>query len=1293
MQSPAVKTPVATKRAGVAATNKSSGKKLVQARLPFKIISSGISTAAAGGGVALKEKEEDATKDGRKRKLSFDGEQNETEKSGSDVDALRERSASKENLTVSSKKKKIAADNVDDIILLDDDDIAEEEDEPPKLDEEKNNDGDNTITTNEIKENNDQAPKNKNKLKAVKGESSGSKVCSPRTRQHKETILKDVETPKSKEAKGKKTETPKTKEVKGKKSETPKAKEVKGKKVGTPNVINSPHTPPHKDMKGKSSKTPKPKVVDKQQPDTPNSTKSKKATTPGSAKTIPSDLKASSSATKVQIKLPLGSAKVGKRRKSKISLDAAATEIILSSDENEANPVKKPKIDRSRTVHKNEGDADKATNNEADKMSTKSLDDSSTTESEGHSNVLVLEIGGNEETDVIPDSELDSRCSSMTVVSKDTASKHASPAKKIETIDNKTKGTDSLKLRDALDKKIGTTQIKSELETNSTETIFSNKSKNDLNPAREGNCEKNKITQISEPTGDKHKRDIEKNYADTSIVIKSSSSDSDSSAHTESKSNAEQSAAYIIGTPKIIKEDQNKSLKKTLTPKQMKLMEQRRKAREEKERKLQEERLQKQREKEAKELERKREREEREELRRKEREEKDEQKRKEREERDEVKRKEREEKERKRLAEQEVKNEEKRKRNEAKEEELRKKEEERKRKEEADLKAKKVAEAFQKFFKTKRASNGEDGDAAQQTNRNESYDSKSLAFRPFEVKGDMKMAPICRKQLSQERRAQLDEHIGDANGEAVVEKQELYLAELKCGKIIPGIWRSISVDTKVSDDDVQIIDDELDRAGQAIVEETHAPIEHFRTKFYKFHENRRPPYYGTWRKRTNVIKARRPFVQDTTFFDYEVDSDLEWEDEEPGESLDGSDDEKEKESEDDDYEVDNEWFVPHGHLSEEEMQNEDDDANTREAQKAKLQVLQQEFAQEMKKKTEKIKPRLIGCIWTDENGNQPTLCPKIIWDILNNRAMLCEAPPLLEDAEVPEKVELGSPTSNLNEKTVEKIKPIKITETMLNDLVRLVHGNHHSKNFLIKEFIAYLEASEESIKNGEVRGPIKSLVREKIDDFAEWTITESTKMSQKNKKKNKKHLCWVVSADVLKRMGLESLDLHNTWKYTLQPKTGTDLNSTKPDKEGNADTNAKAVDACFEKKNESKSTPKVTKTNKMSPSNTITQKSSTSGCTDLKKKPPKDEAKASREKMPTDAATAETATVKAKKRVPLLMSVARGQQISQPTKNALISEFLKKSNAEKVDDGDKTARDSQTSSATPGATSEVVELD
>lgn len=51
------------------------------------------------------------------------------------------------------------------------------------------------------------------------------------------------------------------------------------------------------------------------------------------------------------------------------------------------------------------------------------------------------------------------------------------------------------------------------------------------------------------------------------------------------------------------------------------------------------------------------------------------------------------------------------------------------------------------------------------------------------------------------------------------------------------------------------------------------------------------------------------------FFDYDVDSDDEWEEEEPGESLHGSDDEKDADDpEENEYDVDNDFMVPHGYV-------------------------------------------------------------------------------------------------------------------------------------------------------------------------------------------------------------------------------------------------------------------------------------------------------------------------------------------------------------------------------------------
>lgn len=108
-----------------------------------------------------------------------------------------------------------------------------------------------------------------------------------------------------------------------------------------------------------------------------------------------------------------------------------------------------------------------------------------------------------------------------------------------------------------------------------------------------------------------------------------------------------------------------------------------------------------------------------------------------------------------------------------------------------------------------------------------------------------------------------------------------------------------------------------------------------RAKLLQFCENVRPAYWGTWRRRSRTVSGRNPWAKDQTL-DYEVDSEAEW-DEEPGESLSGS----EPESEPDDYEVDNEVFVPHGYLSEDEEEGGGPSA-------AALQVRQLELQDELR---------------------------------------------------------------------------------------------------------------------------------------------------------------------------------------------------------------------------------------------------------------------------------------------------------------------------------------------------------
>ncbi|KAI7735944.1 hypothetical protein M8C21_005128 [Ambrosia artemisiifolia] len=92
----------------------------------------------------------------------------------------------------------------------------------------------------------------------------------------------------------------------------------------------------------------------------------------------------------------------------------------------------------------------------------------------------------------------------------------------------------------------------------------------------------------------------------------------------------------------------------------------------------------------------------------------------------------------------------------------------------------------------------------------------------------------------------------------------------------------------------------------------------------QFDRSHRPAFYGYWHKKSEVVRARCPLVKDPEL-DYEIDSDEEWEEEEPGESL--SDCEKEEDDEsteenllnaDDEDENEDGFFVPDGYLSENE---------------------------------------------------------------------------------------------------------------------------------------------------------------------------------------------------------------------------------------------------------------------------------------------------------------------------------------------------------------------------------------
>ncbi|XP_063368015.1 chromatin assembly factor 1 subunit A-A-like [Cydia amplana] len=383
---------------------------------------------------------------------------------------------------------------------------------------------------------------------------------------------------------------------------------------------------------------------------------------------------------------------------------------------------------------------------------------------------------------------------------------------------------------------------------------------------------------------------------------------------------------------------------------------------------------------EEKEEQKKKEREEKDEQKRKEKVEKEEQKRKEKVEKEEQKRKEKVEKEEQKRKEKVEKEEQKRKEKEAREEEKRKKQEALElEKQEQELKKKKAAEAFVNFFVPKQ----KEGPKA--------VVSQNSILSSFTIKADMRLAPLIRVELSDMQKKDMDKLMGDQkSGE-----KDLYLKNLKKEGVKIGCSGKTWPLTD-KDDDVMIVEDELPpiEGAEEVLACEEATREKLRPKLFSFHENKRPPYWGTWRKWSAFVTARRPFGQEKQL-DYDVDSDEDWEEEQEGESLDGSvagdDDEP-----DDDYEVDNEVFVPHGYLSDEEatMDEEEDKDNvlslSPETQKARLKNLEDEFETEMKKPTEKLKPRLYGLIWETKDGGKPEKCIDALWNYFGKLSMIMD---------------------------------------------------------------------------------------------------------------------------------------------------------------------------------------------------------------------------------------------------------------------------------------------------------------
>lgn len=110
---------------------------------------------------------------------------------------------------------------------------------------------------------------------------------------------------------------------------------------------------------------------------------------------------------------------------------------------------------------------------------------------------------------------------------------------------------------------------------------------------------------------------------------------------------------------------------------------------------------------------------------------------------------------------------------------------------EAERKKQKAASNFASFFVSKKQE-------AKSTEEENVIEAKN--FMPFEVKVDMRVAPVCRRTLSEHEKSLLDEKCNVKN----LKKSELYLEDIRKGRIVPRTSSKTWL-LEAKDDDIVIL--------------------------------------------------------------------------------------------------------------------------------------------------------------------------------------------------------------------------------------------------------------------------------------------------------------------------------------------------------------------------------------------------------------------------------------------------------------------------------------------------------
>ncbi|XP_053317737.1 chromatin assembly factor 1 subunit A [Spea bombifrons] len=406
-------------------------------------------------------------------------------------------------------------------------------------------------------------------------------------------------------------------------------------------------------------------------------------------------------------------------------------------------------------------------------------------------------------------------------------------------------------------------------------------------------------------------------------------------------------------------------------------------------------------------------------------------------------------------------------------------------------------------------------------------------FAPFEIKKNMAVAPLCRVEFNTDALEQLDKYLQDPNSE------QSFLDELKTRKprrmgrtVVPQVTVMNSDMICSYVDEVQVVEDsDQVPCNEELVKQASVPERQpfGRMKLLQFCENYRPAYWGTWNRKSGVICPRKPWALDTKLLDYEADSDEEWEEEEPGESLshsEGDDDDEPKEEEEED---DDGFFVPHGYLSEDEGGASDEERADPENEKVRQCLKAKEWAELLSKgkKFRVLQPVVIGCIWQDSREAEVRRLQKFTVCILES--------PSAEEEVTPETVSCRK----LNDRQI------------LSQLLPLLHGNVNGSKMIIHEFqeccrMGLFSEADTSITTESV-ATSPSSPNSAAPQTPNITIPSKARLKRiisENsvyEKRPDHRMCWYVHSEVLKSFEQEHLPVPCQWTYI------THVNNSKED--------------------------------------------------------------------------------------------------------------------------------------------------